>query len=163
MATFTNETFKTFDNYTTPKKIWEDINHLIPRKVIWEAFYFNGTSGQSLKELGHQVIHDNINFFSSDEGEIIVSNPPFSLKKEVMFRLKALDKPFIMVLPISTLTTNYFRETFADKIQLIIPRQRIQRFMKLDKNGNEVLQGRCNFDCAYFCYQINLPQDIVFL
>lgn len=163
MATFTTETFSKYDDYMTPKKVWADINHLIPPcKIIWEAFYGNGKSGDYLSELGHEVIHEDIDFFSSDKGDIIISNPPFSMKKEVMYRLKELDKPFIMVLPISTINTNYFRATFGNKIQIIIPQRRIQ-FMKLEKNKTASLNGRCNFDCAYFCYRINLPRDIYFL
>ena len=37
------------DDYTTPNSAWDNIKHLIPQdKVIWEAFYADGTSGNDL-------------------------------------------------------------------------------------------------------------------
>jgi len=82
----------------TPKYAWENIQHLIPKdKVIWEAFYGGGKSGEYLKELGFDVIHDEVDFFENDLGDIIVSNPPFSLSKAVIKRLFELDKPFIII------------------------------------------------------------------
>ena len=48
-------------------------------------------------------------------------------------------------------------------IQLIIPRKRIQ-FIKL-VNGKRVegQKQRCNFDCFYYCWKMNLPRDIIWL
>ena len=91
----------------TPKSAWEEIHQLIPKgKVIWEAFYGDGNSGTYLRELGfEEVIHEPINFFEHDLGDLVVSNPPFSLKKQVLERLVSLDKPFILLMPIATLAT----------------------------------------------------------
>lgn len=70
-------------------------------KVIWESFYGDGTSGEFLRELGcKEVIHEPIDFFENDKGEVIISNPPFSKTKEIMPRLKKLDKPFILIMHI---------------------------------------------------------------
>ena len=69
-------------------------------------------------------------------------------------------KPFVVIMPCSTLTTRYFRDLFQD-IQVIVPRRRIQ-FRKL-VDGVEVPSGRCSFDCLYFCCRIGLPRDVVFL
>ena len=64
MAGFHTKTFTKHDDYMTPKKAWEDIKHLIPpNKIIWEAFYGDGSSGNYLKELGFNVIHNDIDFF----------------------------------------------------------------------------------------------------
>ena len=41
------------DEYMTPKSAWEQIAPLIPTdKVIYEAFYGDGSSGAHLRELG---------------------------------------------------------------------------------------------------------------
>jgi len=48
----------------TPRSAWENIEHLIPKvKVIWEAFYGNGDSGDHLKDLGFDTIHEPEDFF----------------------------------------------------------------------------------------------------
>jgi hypothetical protein len=144
----------------TPKSAWENIKHIIPRdKHLWEAFYGDGKSGSYLSELGFDVIHEQIDFFENNLGDVVVSNPPFSKAKEVLRRLKDLDKPFILILPSSKINTQYVRENYKNQgLQIIIPRKRIQFI----KNGNE-LQNKCNFDCFYYCYKIGLPKDIIWL
>lgn len=162
MAGFHTKTFTTHDDYMTPKSAWESIKDYIPKdKVLWEAFYGDGKSGKHLSEMGFNVIHEDLDFFHNDCGDVVVSNPPFTMKKEVLERLKELNKPFILIMPSSTLNTKYVRELFADAIQILIPRKRIQ-FMKIE-NGKEILSNRCNFDCFFYCYKMDFERDIIFL
>ena len=162
MAGFHTKTFLKHDDYMSPKYAWENIEQYIPKdKVILEAFMGDGKSGEYLQEMGYDVIHDYDDFFINNKGDIIVSNPPFSKSKEILNRLKILDKPFILILPCSKICTQYIRENFKntdEPLQIIIPRKRIQ----FVKNGNE-LNNKCNFDCFYYCYKMNLPRDIVWL
>ena len=161
MANFQTKTFLKHDDYMTPKYAWENIKQFIPQdKIIWEAFYGDGKSGDDLRSLGFEVIHEPIDFFENNLGDIIVSNPPFSDAKNIMYRLKQIDKPFILILPSSKINTSYFRENFKgdENLQIIIPRKRIQFI----KDGNE-LTNKCNFDCFYYCYKINLNKDITWL
>ena len=115
MANFTNETFSKHDDWMTPKSAWEDIAEYIPKdKAIWEAFYGDGKSGNILTELGFKdVIHQEIDFFENDLGEIVVSNPAFSIIPKVLERLVELDKPFILIMPSSKINTQYFRKIFS--------------------------------------------------
>ena len=129
MTTFTNKGFIKHDDYTTPKIAWEDIKQYIPKdKKIWEAFYGDGKSGQHLKELGFDVIHEPRDFYDEPpEYDIVVTNPAFSQSKRVIERLVELDKPFIIILPVSKITTGYFRDSLKDKgLQIIIPKQIIK-------------------------------------
>ena len=167
MAGFHTKTFTKHDDYMTPKSAWEAIQKYIPKdKKIWEAFYGDGSSANYLRSLGYSVISEKVDFFETDLGDIIVSNPPFSKKKEVMKRMKELGKPFILIMPSMTINTSYMRGWFSDTdspLQIIIPRKRIH-FKKLvngkvpDNWGN-----RCNFDCFYYCWKMNLPRDIIWL
>ena len=129
MAVFQTKTFLKHDDYMTPKYAWENIKDYIPKdKVIWEAFFGDGTSGKYLRELGYNVIHEPIDFFENDKGDIVVSNPPFSKSKEVLTRLKILNKPFIVLFPSSKINTQYVRNLFKDtedKLQIIIPKKRM--------------------------------------
>jgi len=166
MATFCHTGFQRHDDYMTPKYAWENIQHIIPKdKVIWEAFYGDGESGKYLKDLGFNVIHKPIDFFENDMGDMIVSNPPFSIAKDVFTRLKKLNKPFILILPSSKINTQYFRKLFKDdkSLQLIIPKGRIH-FNKLE-NGKRPNGWRnaCNFDTFYYCWKMNLPDQITWL
>ena len=165
MEVFHTKTFLKHDSYMTPKSAWENIQHLIPKdKVIWEAFYGDGKSGDYLKELGFTVIHEPVDFFKNNLGDIIVSNPPFSFSKEVITRLKELDKPFIIIMPSGKLNTSYFRDNFMNKgLQIIIPKKR-KHFTKMI-NGEKVKDWKnaCNFDCFYYCYKMGFEKDIIWL
>jgi len=165
MAGFQTKTFLKHDDYMTPKYAWENIKHLIPQnKVIWEAFYGDGKSGEYLKELGFNVIHEKIDFFENNVGDIIVSNPPFSKSKEIIKRLKELDKPFIIILPSSKICTSYFRENYKnDKLQIIIPRKRIHFIKHIDGEPVAGWKNACSFDCFYYCYKMGFDKDIIWL
>lgn len=154
----------TDDEYHTPKEIWENIKKFLPGKdtIVWEAFYGNGRSGISLIELGCTVIQSNVDFFDDNSNiiekcDMIVSNIPFSKKKEILLRLKDIDKPFIIIMPASTLFTQYLRDTFGNELQVIIPQKR----MHFEKNG--MIMKRTSFDSCYFCYKMNLEKDIVWI
>ena len=165
MAGFNTKTFLKHDDYMTPKSAWENIQHLIPKdKVIWEAFYGDGKSGEDLKDLGFNVIHEPVDFFETNLGDMIVSNPPFSKSKEVMNRLEKLDKPFIIILPCSKITTSYFRKNFKNKgLQIIIPRKRIHFTKLIDGKKPENWKNACNFDCFYYCYKMGFQNDLTWL
>ena len=165
MASFHTKTFIKHDDYMTPKYAWKNIAHLIPQdKLIWECFYGDGKSGEYLKELGFNVIHKPVDFFESNYGEILLSNPPFSLTKKIMPRLKELDKPFILIMPSSKINTSYMRNNFMNcGLQIIIPRKRIHFEKLIDGKVPENWKNACNFDCFYYCYKMNLPNDIVWL
>jgi len=164
MAGFHTKTFLKHDDYMTPKYAWENIKQFIPKdKLIWEAFYGDSKSGNHLKELGFNVIHEEVDFFENDLGEIIVSNPPFSKTKEILDRLLFLDKPFILILPSSKINTSYFRAWKDKHLQIIIPRKRIHFVKHIDGKQVENSKNACNFDCFYYCYKMDLPKDIVWL
>lgn len=166
MAGFHTKTFTKHDDYMTPLSAWQNIEHIIPRnKVIWEAFFGDGESGNHLKSLGFDVIHEDIDFFESNKGDIIVSNPPFSETDSVLARMKELGKPFILIMPSSKINTQYVRRLFSeetDKLQIIIPRKRIQ-FIKLVDGKKVETKNACNFDCFYYCWKMNLERDITWL
>jgi len=152
--------FNKNDEYMTPFSAWDNIKQFIPRdKVIWEAFKGSGESCTHLQKLGFDVVSTDEDFFTCAHGECIVTNPPFSKKKEVLQRLKELDKPFILIMPVSTLSTQYIKKYFKDQLQIIIPKKRIQ----FHGTPNAINIKGCHFDCFYFCYKINLKEDITWL
>tara|TARA_R110002020_G_scaffold411262_4_gene620920 strand:- start:94 stop:627 length:534 start_codon:yes stop_codon:yes gene_type:complete len=167
MAGFHTKTFEVYDDYMTPRTAWKNIKNYIPDdKVIWEAFYGDGKSGTYLEDMGYNVIHENIDFFEHDKGEIVISNPPFQYIPQIMERLKELNKPFILIMPSSKINTQYFRklwENTDDPIQIIIPRKRIQFLKMINGNVDENQKRCCNFDCFYYCWKMNLERDITWL
>ena len=165
MTGFHPKSFIEHDDYMTPKYAWDWIKDFIPKdKVIWEAFYGDGESGKNLSDLGFNVIHEETDFFTNNLGDVIVSNPPFCKKKAVMTRLKEIDKPFIIICPSSMLNTQYIRNLFKDdRLQIIIPNKRINFKKLIDGKVPDNWGDRCNFDCFYYCWKLDLPNDIVWL
>ena len=161
---FKSKYFKKNDEYYTSKNTWELIVPFIPKdKILWESFYSkNSKSAEYLRELGYDVISENIDFYNNNLGDIIISNPPFSDLKNVMKRLFILQKPFILIVPISKICCKYMK-VFKNKIQIIIPSKRIN-FIKCNENGKVIDQDNTsNFDSIFLCYKIGLDNDIVFL
>ena len=149
------------DNYMTPKCQWERIKDYIPNdKKIWSPFYGDGKQKQYFNEMGFDIIHEDKDFFSyTPEYDLIVDNPPFSLKKDVFKRLKELDKPFIIICPSMMLGYKYFQQYFKNDIQIIIPSKRIN-FIHLTQPKNNYTPPFASF---YFCYKMNLPKDLLFV
>jgi hypothetical protein len=164
MAGFHTKTFMKFDDYMTPAYAWENVEEYIPKdKIIWEAFYGDGESGKYLTEMGYNTIHKPVDFFKNNLGDIIVSNPPYSQAKEIMERLMEIDKPFMLLMPCSKIHTQYMRAWKDKDLQLIVPRARIQFTKKVNGETPKDYKSKCNFDCYYYCYKMNLPKAIMFL
>jgi hypothetical protein len=158
----------THDEYYTRKSAWEDIQEFIPRdQKIWEAFMLDGNSPSAdhFTDLGFNVEWSKEDFFlqAKREGTTVVSNCPFSLKKEVFHHLKTINQPFILLAPSSCLHTKYFLETFKDeKIQLIIPSTK--RHFDKYVDGKRIEQNdNCSFYTLYISWQIDLDQDVNFI
>ena len=156
-----SRSYKKDDDYETPLSAWEAIKTYLPLdKVAHDPFICNGRSIEYFKQLNIPHVEPEGDFFENDIiGDYVLSNPPFTLKKEVLQRLVDIDKPFIMIMPSQTINAVYFRNIFKDRqdhLQIIIPRKRIQ-FIK-----DGVQTKGCSFECYYFCYKMNLPSSIVF-
>lgn len=153
------------DEYYTPIKIWQDILHYLPRdKVYIDPFFGDGSNIENLKSLGLDVVGADLDAFDLlDEipYDIIITNPAFSknILIELLFNLDALQKPFILILPITKIFSKYFRRSFRSykDIQIIIPKERMSFIDPTSSKSNP------SFVCAYICYKMDLPADILFL
>ena len=159
MAGFGTKTFLKYDDYTTPFEKWESIKKYISNnKIIWSPFYCDGKQKEHFEKMGFEIIHKKEDFFKyTPEYDILIDNPPFGKKREILEKLKLLDKPFILIMPQNTINTSYIKP-FDKDMQILIPRRRIQ-FIK----DGITKTNKCNFDCFFYCYKMKLPRDIIWL
>lgn len=167
MATFTECKLTIYDDFTTPKFVFEEIKNFIPKdKTIWMPFYCDGKAGKHMRELGFNVIHKNEDFFETNhENTVIVDNPPFNLKKQIIQTCIDRGTPFMLIVPISTLCYKYTR--MLDKsLQIIIPYNR-PRFIRTNKETGDFdpdwRKKTSPFECVWLCYKMHLPNDINFI
>jgi len=165
----TSPYFNVMDEYMTRKKSWQDIMHLIPdkfkngKKVVWEPFMGNGQSGSFLRQLGFKVDMKNEDFFSVKraKGDLVISNPPYSKKKEVFEHLIHLNIPFILLVPTTVLHTMYLRDALkpiAEHIQLIFPYKK-RHFDKVNLAPGEKQKNATSFYSCYICYRIGMAKS----
>lgn len=155
-----NSKYSLNDEYYTTFKIWESIRDYIPKnKIIWECFYSpNSKSATHLRNLGFEVVWKDVDFFTNNYGDILVSNMPFSKKKEVLTRLKQLDKPFIMLFPTASIQTKFFKNLFEnDKIQIILPTE------KLHYEGDSTHPRGASFYSCFICYKMDFDKDVILI
>lgn len=96
--------------YTPHYAVDHIIKYLPKDKIVWCPFDENWSAFyQRLKEEGFNVIRSSLSegqdFFEYEleQWDIIVSNPPFSIKDKVLERLYSFYKPFAVLLPLNSL------------------------------------------------------------
>ncbi|MSA02222.1 tRNA (adenine-N(6)-)-methyltransferase [Lactonifactor sp. BIOML-A3] len=153
------------DNLFSPYYIVDHIIKYLPKdKVIWcpwdeewSAFY------QRFKECGFKVIRSSLadkkDFFTyePDDWDIIVSNPPFSIKDKVLDRLYSFNKPFAVLLPLNSLQGKTRYKYFSQGIQLLSFDARVSYHD--NEHMDKPVKGS-PFATAYFCRDV-LPMDLI--
>lgn len=162
----TAKTNKASDEVYTPSEAIEPILKYIDKDLtIWCPFdkeysYYV----KCLQANGNKVIYSHIdddkNFFyyePKEDYDIIISNPPFSLKDDVIKRLYELNKPYMILLPIPALQGQK-RFPYMKDCQALIFDKRINYYM--DKDMKQVRKG-VSFGSFYLCRYV-LPKDLIF-
>lgn len=158
------------DNFQTPR---EALNTLLPflKKdwQIWECAWGKGNLYRFLTESGFKVLGTDKNgeaghkldFLTDTMSfpfDCIVTNPPYSLKDKFLARAYELNIPFAFLMPLTVLEGK-FRGSLYRKygIELIIPNKRIN-FITPSGKGSGAW-----FQTAWFCWKLNLPQQLNFV
>lgn len=152
------------DEVYTPFYAVEPLSEFIPKdKIIWcpfdeewSAFY------QYFKENGYKVIRSSLNdgqdffHFQPENWDILVSNPPFSKKNDVLKRAYSFGKPFALLLPVNSIQGKQRFEIFRNDIQLLAFDARVDYHTK----NNLLCTTKGNhFSSAYFCRNL-LPTKL---
>ena len=133
--------------------------------TIWCPFDLSFSKYVSLfTKAGYKVISSHIdenkNFFfyePEEEYDIIISNPPFSCKDDVLKRLYELDKPYAILMPLNVLQGQK-RFKYLKDIEILVFDKRIN-YLK-DINGKKEIQKGVSFASIYLCRKF-LPKDLI--
>jgi len=159
-----NNTDEGNECYTPYYAIDPILKYLPKDKIIWCPFDEEWSAFYNLlKENNFQVIRSSLcegkDFFTyePDKWDIIVSNPPFSIKDQILKRLYDFNKPFAILLPMNSLQGKTRFRYFKNGIQLLSFDSRIA-FHNI-KSMDRVVKGT-PFASAYFCKDI-LSKDLI--
>ena len=96
--------------YTPNEAIIPILKYLDHNKIYWECTDFGESNiTKVLKENGFKVIHtskseiDFLNDKANFEFDVIITNPPYSLKNEFLKKCYEYQKPFMLLLPLTAL------------------------------------------------------------
>ena len=133
------------------KKIW------CPFDEEWSAYY------RLFKERGYEVIRSSLSdgqdFFDYEPAtwDIVVSNPPFSKKDQVLKRLYNFGKPFAVLLPLTALQGIKRYQYLKNGVQILAFDKRVCFY----RGTNPAVYMRsCSFPSVYFCRSL-LPQNLI--
>lgn len=144
------------DNYETPAWAIEEFVKgldLKPGERIWSPFRGNiGNNVKTLKKLNIEVVdNDSIDFFDyePETWDLILDNPPFSIKNRIVRRALSFKKPVILILPLLCARNKWVKklcQEFQADLTLAMPSKRIQYEM----NGEPTYWNLQ--ETAWFCW-----------
>jgi hypothetical protein len=150
------------DDFQTPSYALKPLIPFLNKEwIIWECAEGKGNLTNELKRLGFKVIGTDIlsgkDFlkWQPEKFDCIVTNPPYSLRYEFIKRAYELNKPFAMLMTLTTLEGK--RQELFEKygIELLLLNKRIN-FETPSGKGSGAW-----FPVAWFCWKL-LPKQIVF-
>lgn len=155
------------DDFQTPKNaILPIIKYLDKSKVVWECACGFGNLVSSFRQAGFTCfgtdIKDGYDFltYSPENYDYIVTNPPFSLKQQFLERCYRLDKPFALLLPLTTFETRKRQKLFEKYgVQVIFLDKRIRFETPSGRKGKSSSPW---FASAWFTWKLNLEKDMIF-
>ena len=128
--------------YTPKEAIIPILKYLDQTKIYWECTDFGDSNIRKiLVENGFKVIATR-----KEEFDFLITNPPYSIKDKFIKRCYELNKPFLLLLPITALEGKERNKLYKEKgIELIVLNKRIN-FIKDKKN--------IWFNTSWFCHNI---------
>lgn len=149
--------------YTLPYGVKPIIKYIPKNAVVWCPF--DTEESEFVKQIranGNKVIATHIsegrNFYTFEPNEYwdcIVSNPPFSHKRETFERALSFNKPFALLMALTWLNDSAPKQLFMEKdLQLLM----FDKRMKFKNNGE--IQNKITFSSAYYCWNF-LPKQII--
>ena len=155
------------DFQTPPHAILPLIPYLNRYHMIWECAAGNGNLVSAFRGLGYRCKGSDIKWGGKDflnvknwgvpPCDYIITNPPYSLKNEFLAQCYSLQKPFALLLPLTTFETKRRQALFREHgVEVIFLPKRIN-FETLSGQGSGSW-----FATAWFTWGLNIGQQLTF-
>ena len=146
------------ENYTPAYAVEPLLKYLPKDKIIWCPFdTADSEYVKVLKAHGYNVVYSHIDAgqdyysYEPEQWDIMVSNPPFTGKRQIFERALGFGKPFALLMANTWLNDSAPKQLFKDvDLQLLMFEQRIQ-FSD---------EKKITFSSSYFYCDI-LPKQII--
>ena len=137
------------------------VNHIVkyipPGSVVWCPFDTPDSAFVRILSQYFDVIHSHISegrdFFSytPPNWDVMVSNPPFTNKRQIFERALSFNKPFALIMSNTWLNDSAPKQLFFDRdLQLLM----------FDRRIDYQSTGKITFSSSYFCWDF-LPKQII--
>lgn len=144
--------------YTPAYGVIPILEYLPKDKVIWCPFDTKESMFViELKKAGYQVVHSHIfdgkdyYEYEPENWDIMVSNPPFTKKRQIFQRALSFNKPFALLMTNTWLNDSAPKQLFYEKeLQL----------MMFDKRIEFSGEKKITFSSSYYCWNL-LPKQII--
>lgn len=153
------------DRYQTPPwavtPLLPYIEHL---PAVWEPAAGDGLLAGELKRVGHHVIASELlrgqNFFTwhpAREWDVLVTNPPFSIKADWMARCYRLQRPFALLMSLDCLGTAEMQGVMkGQELEVIFLDKRINYIV------DGVVQNGVPFASCWFTSGLGIGREMTF-
>ena len=146
------------ENYTPIYGVEPILKYIPENWVVWCPFDKEESWFVKLISEKNKVIYSHIdngqNFYEyepEEQWDCIISNPPFSGKREIFKRALSFNKPFALLMTNTWLNDSAPKQLFKDKdLQLLMFEQRI----------NFSDEKKITFSSSYYCWNF-LPKQII--
>ena len=148
--------------YTLPNAVKPILKYIPKDWVVWCPF--DKEYSEFVKQISqtNRVVYSHIdngqNFYTYEPNihwDCIISNPPFTNKRETFERALSFNKPFALIMSNTWLNDSAPKQLFKEKdLQLLMFEER----MKFLNNG--VINNKITFSSSYFCWNF-LPKQII--
>jgi len=152
------------DLFQTPNYATDILIPFLPKVPIWEPACGDGKIVYRLRNRGFDVRgtdvrgFDSVNFLTDTPRfsyNAIVTNPPFSLKKEFIYRAIQIGVPFTFLIPSDF--CGWILQLMRHGAQWVIPTRRINFITPTGRSGNN---SASTFHSGWFTLGLDLPHQI---
>lgn len=148
--------------YTPVYGVEPIVEFVRPEWIVWCPFDTKESQFVKILSKTNKVIYSHISegedFFSYEPKEhwdVIISNPPFTNKREVFERALSFNKPFALIMSNTWLNDSAPKQLFMQKdLQLLM-------FDKRMEFDNDVASNKITFSSSYYCWNFLTKQIVM--